>query len=656
MAKIDNLVSKIRAAIYGKDVRESIALSIEAINVESADAKKSAADSAESAAQSAAEASTASEAAASAVDKSKEIMELAGAAAENANTQAQTAKDAAVEALNQTQYSREVTATTLEAGTSATEAAKEAEAATNEAQTQAAYAKEQGDRVEQLVSDGIDAHNHSTDSHPELLAVLQEAEAVVEDSRAVAEKALRITNALIYGVPATPTQKGTLTYTGEALTPVWDGYDPEYLDISGDTVATDAGTYAVTFKPKGRFIWADGGSDARSATWSIGIAESNLELGADEINLRFSHPTEKIAITRAGSGAITVTSSDTDIATAALSESESEVTVSIVDGAAGTATISVSVAADRNHKASSKTIAVTAKYLPDKKPLNDTSWEDIREVSDAGKGSEYWSVGDRKAILIDGPVGKTTIKKTVYATILEFDHNASVEGKGISFGAFYTDLEGGKMIAFADSDYGGSAVNFANGERRFNMNHWGPYCHLGWKASDVRYDILGSTNKAPEGYGYPKEYSAGRFIRGYDAPSTTAKSPVPKTLMAALPEDLRKVMKPIRKYSCDNPGANEDRDKITTSIDYLPLMSEYEIRGEISEAYDLEKGVQKQYAYFAGNDIKEFYKHNDTSVKATCWLRSLAAKQKTFCARARDGGCTTPSSKVPFAIFPVFMV
>lgn len=587
-------------------------------------------------------------------DRANTAAQTANEAAENANTQAQAAKDAAVEALNQTQYSREVTAATLEAGTSATEATKVAEAATNEAQTQAAYAKEQGDRVEQLVSDGIDAHNHSTDSHPELLAVLQEAEAVVEDSRAVAEKALRITNALIYGIPATPTQKGTLTYTGEELTPVWDGYDPEYLDISGDTMATDAGTYSVTFKPKGRFIWADGSSDARSATWSIGIAESNLELGADEINLRFSRPTEKIAITRAGSGAITVTSSDTDIATAALSESE--VTVSIVDGAAGTATITVSVAADRNHKASSKTIAVTAKYLPDKKPLNDTSWEDIREVSDAGKGSEYWSVGDRKAILIDGPVGKTTIKKTVYATILEFDHNASVEGKGISFGAFYTDLEGGKMIAFADSDYGGSAVNFANGEKRFNMNHWGPYCHLGWKASDVRYDILGSTNKAPEGYGYPKEYSVGRFIRGYDAPSTTAKSPVPKTLMAALPEDLRKVMKPIRKYSCDNPGANEDRDKITTSIDYLPLMSEYEIRGEISEAYDLEKDVQKQYAYFADNDIKEIYRHNASSSKAACWLRSLAAKQKTFCARASDGGCTTPSSKVPFAIFPVFMV
>lgn len=654
MAKIDNLVSKIRAAIYGKDVRESIALSIEAINEESTAAKKSAADSAKSADQSAVEAASASEAAASAAEKTKKIADLAGAAVESATASAQAANEAAENANEKAQEAQEIVEIANASLATVNVATDEAATAAQNAQEQAAYAKEQGDRVEQLVSDGIDAHNHSTDSHPELLAVLQEAEAVVEDSRAVAEKALRITNALIYGIPATPTQKGTLTYTGEELTPVWDGYDPEYLDISGDTMATDAGTYSVTFKPKGRFIWADGSSDARSATWSIGIAESNLELGADEINLRFSRPTEKIAITRAGSGAITVTSSDTDIATAALSESE--VTVSIVDGAAGTATITVSVAADRNHKASSKTIAVTAKYLPDKKPLNDTSWEDIREVSDAGKGSEYWSVGDRKAILIDGPVGKTTIKKTVYATILEFDHNASVEGKGISFGAFYTDLEGGKMIAFADSDYGGSAVNFANGEKRFNMNHWGPYCHLGWKASDVRYDILGSTNKAPEGYGYPKEYSVGRFIRGYDAPSTTAKSPVPKTLMAALPEDLRKVMKPIRKYSCDNPGANEDRDKITTSIDYLPLMSEYEIRGEISEAYDLEKDVQKQYAYFADNDIKEIYRHNASSSKAACWLRSLAAKQKTFCARASDGGCTTPSSKVPFAIFPVFMV
>lgn len=349
MAKIDNLVSKIRAAIYGKDVRESIALSIEAINEESTAAKKSAADSAESAAQSAAEAVTASGAAASAVDKSKEIMELAGAAAENANTQAQAAKDAAVEALNQTQYSREVTAATLEAGTSATEATKAAEAATNEAQTQAAYAKEQGGRVEQLVADGIDAHNHSADSHPELLAVLQEAEAVVEDSRAVAEKALRITNALIYGVPATPTQKGTLTYTGEALTPVWDGYDPEYLDISGDTAATDAGTYSVTFKPKGRFIWADGSSEPRSAVWSIRKAPATLTVNTKVIELSKNYARATISADCSGTGVLIAVS---DNPTVTVTISGHQITVNRTSEEDGTATVTVSSAENDNFFAS----------------------------------------------------------------------------------------------------------------------------------------------------------------------------------------------------------------------------------------------------------------------------------------------------------------
>lgn len=94
MALIENLVTKIRAAIYGKDVRESIAAAIEAINQESEEAVESSNASAESAAQSAASASAASSEANAAKTAASIAAEAAAAAAEVANGAAQAAAGA----------------------------------------------------------------------------------------------------------------------------------------------------------------------------------------------------------------------------------------------------------------------------------------------------------------------------------------------------------------------------------------------------------------------------------------------------------------------------------------------------------------------------------------------------------------------------------
>ena len=49
-----------------------------------------------------------------------------------------------------------------------------------------------------------------------------------------------------------------------------------------------------------------------------------------------------------------------------------------------------------------------------------------------------------------------------------------------------------------DSNYNSS---YTDGRKGFNTNHWGNYNYGGWKGCDARYDILGSTNKQPSGYG-----------------------------------------------------------------------------------------------------------------------------------------------------------
>ena len=61
--------------------------------------------------------------------------------------------------------------------------------------------------------------------------------------------------------------------------------------------------------------------------------------------------------------------------------------------------------------------------------LNDNAWETIRSVSDRGEGANYWSIGDRKAVTLNGTVGHLSLSNyTTYAFIIGFNHNASVEG------------------------------------------------------------------------------------------------------------------------------------------------------------------------------------------------------------------------------------
>ena len=66
-----------------------------------------------------------------------------------------------------------------------------------------------------------------------------------------------------------PTQNGRLVYNGQTQTPVWNSYDPEAMEISGQTEGTNAGEYTVTFTLKGEYHWPDGSTDPATVTWSI---------------------------------------------------------------------------------------------------------------------------------------------------------------------------------------------------------------------------------------------------------------------------------------------------------------------------------------------------------------------------------------------------
>lgn len=447
-----------------------------------------------------------------------------------------------------------------------------------------------------------------------------------------------------------PAQSGTLTYNGNSQTPSWSNYNSAQLTLGGTTSGTNATSYNATFTPKADYMWSDGSTTAKTVSWSIGKAAGSMTLSASAVTLNSAALTAEVTVTRPGDGAITASSSNTGVAT--VSVSGNKVTIKHVNQTTGTATITIKVAAGTNHTApADKTVAVTAQFMPTKKALNDQTWAEIRQVSDAGQGSSYWSVGDRKAVLVNGTVGTLAVNQTLYVYILGFNHNSAKEGNGIQFGTFKTALSGGTDVCLVDGSYNSYKTD---GSKIFNMNHWGNYNYGGWKACDLRYDILGSTNKAPVNYGKARATSD----TGYDAPTNTATSPVANTLMAALPADLRAVMKPITKYT-DNKGNSSDvAANVTSSLDYLPLLAEQEIfGGNRTYSNQYEKNSQVQYAYYSAGNSKVKYRHSATGSTAYWWERSpYYFANYYFCIVSTNGVANGYYAWISLGLAPAFMV
>lgn len=452
-----------------------------------------------------------------------------------------------------------------------------------------------------------------------------------------------------------PAQSGTLTYNGNSQSPTWSNYNSAQLTLGGTTSGTNATSYNATFTPKDDYMWSDGSTTAKTVAWSIGKAAGSMTLSTSSVTLNASALTAAVTVTRPGNGAITASSSNTGVAT--VSVSGNTVTISHVNQTTGTATVTIKVAAGTNHTApADKTVAVTAQFMPTKKALNDQTWAEIRQVSDAGKGSEYWNVGDRKGVLVNGTIGTLAVNQTLYVYILGFNHNSSKEGNGIQFGTFKSALTNGTDICLVDSYY--NQYQSYNGTKYFQMNHWGTSSNYntnygGWKACDMRYDILGSTNKAPSGYGAQKTTSA----VGYDAPTNTATSPVANTLMAALPSDLRAVMKPITKYTDSVGNSSNVAGNVTASVDYLPLLAEFEIFGTRSYANQHEQNSQVQYDYYKSGNSKVKYRHSSTGSTAFWWERSPFYNDATgFCFVGTSGGANPSFASFSIGVAPAFMV
>lgn len=431
-----------------------------------------------------------------------------------------------------------------------------------------------------------------------------------------------------------PSQSGSLTYTGGSQSPTWSNYNTTYMTIGGTTSGTNAGSYSATFTPTTDYRWSDGTTTAKTVSWSIGKATGTLTVSPNSIELSPSNLSDTFTIGGNHDGTISVVSNNTGIAT--VSRSGNTVTVNNVNQTTGNTTITVSCTAGTNYTApSSQSVTVEAKFVSS--VLNENDWSVIKSVADASQGANYWAVGDRKAVTVNGTVGTQAINGTYYVYILGFDHNSSREGTGITFGTFKTALSGGTDICLVDSHYNDYSTG---GQKWFNMNHSSNTNSGGWKGCDLRYDVLGSTNS-----------------NNNDAGTTTATSPVSGTLMAALPSDLRAVMKPMNIYTDNTGGGSNTASYVTKSVDYLPLLAEYEIFGTRSYANSAEQNYQAQYQYYKNGNSKVKYRHSSTSSTAYWWERSPSSNDSYyFCSVTANGNATTHYARISIGLAPAFRV
>ena len=264
-----------------------------------------------------------------------------------------------------------------------------------------------------------------------------------------------------------------------------------------------------------------------------------------------------------------------------------------------------SVSGTVNVVSSTTTYALTLYFVSS--TLNNNEWSVIKSVSDAGQGASYWSIGDRKAVTLNGTVGKLSLSNvTTYAFIIGFNHNASVEGANrIHFQLAKTALSGGTDVCLCDSSYN-SAVSttgyFSMNSSRTNSG--------GWASSQMRTNVCGTSLSSYSG-----------------------------TIIAVIPAALRAVLKSVTKYT-DNTanGGGSTASYVTETTDYFFLLSEFEVFGSISYGNTNEKNKQAQYAYYSAGNSKIKYKHDGTSTAVFWWLRSPRASASSYFVRVVTDG------------------
>ena len=221
------------------------------------------------------------------------------------------------------------------------------------------------------------------------------------------------------------------------------------------------------------------------------------------------------------------------------------------------------------------------------KALNDYTWEEIRQISDAGQAEEYFQIGDKKEVILNGTNAWSGLKLTnykTYAFIIGINHNSEYEGiNRIHFQLGMTSLEDtGIPLVFGTGTYGNKTdanKDTAGQGIRWNWAQSDPNQTTGdglyidnWGISSLRNKFFGIYKSEPK-----------------------------DTILSFLPESLLINLKSIKKYQDEN-SSGSTTSSLAANTNYCFPLSEYEIGGKTSSNCS---SKQEYYTYYSKINTKK---------------------------------------------------
>ena len=383
--------------------------------------------------------------------------------------------------------------------------------------------------------------------------------------------------------------------------------------------ADDTGTAQVKLKRSGTYTVSAHKDDAESDTAAVSVTENG---GAYTATVHFC----RLVLTAPIGSAITASCGDATL-TATITGSDETGSVTLYPPTLGSWTITATKGDDSTSEAINATeykdYTLTLDYV--NPVLDKNEWKVIKKVADADKGANYWAVGDTKRITLNGKVGAYTFSNfNVDVFILGFNHNSGKEGSNRIH--FLLGKIGGKFVGLVDSYYDPSGYTTTSGAFTMNTSDTNSG---GWAKTQMRSTVLGA--------------------------ASDPTNPTANTLLAALPADLRAVMKSVTKYTDNTGGGSNSASAVTATTDYLWLLAEFEVFGSRTYANSSEPSSQAQYEYFKAGNSKIAYKHSAAETAAAWRLRSPnCSYYDLFCAVDSGGGAYSYTAYRSLALVPGF--
>ena len=383
--------------------------------------------------------------------------------------------------------------------------------------------------------------------------------------------------------------------------------------------ADDTGTAQVKLKRSGTYTVSAHKDDAESDTAAVSVTENG---GAYTATVHFC----RLVLTAPIGSAITASCGDATL-TATITGSDETGSVTLYPPTLGSWTITATKGDDSTSEVINATeykdYTLTLDYV--NPVLDKNEWKVIKKVADADKGANYWAVGDTKRITLNGKVGAYTFSNfNVDVFILGFNHNSTKEGTHRIH--FLLGKIGGKFVGLVDSYYDPSGYTTTSGAFTMNTSDTNSG---GWAKTQMRSTVLGA--------------------------ASDPTNPTANTLLAALPADLRAVMKSVTKYTDNTGGGSNSASAVTATTDYLWLLAEFEVFGSRTYANSSEPSSQAQYEYFKAGNSKIAYKHSAAETAAAWRLRSPYYNgTDSFCAVDSGGGADYYSAYRSLALVPGF--